>query len=76
MRKNQMLVLALVAVALWLVTRSGKALPNMGSFTPASIFNPNGGDNQVFNWDRKNLNGGYTGTMGNVSDGNAYSMGL
>lgn len=77
MRKKQLIVLAALAVGVWLVTRKKEDQEQyFGGFTPANIFNPNGGEGQVFNFNRSDLNGGYTGTLGNVSDGNAWSMGL
>ncbi len=39
-----------------------------------SIFNPNGGGADVVNYE--GTNGGYAGPLGNLADGNPYSIGL
>lgn len=77
MRKKQLIVLAALAVGVWFVSRQKQqGNESLGGFTPANIYNPNGGEGQVFNFNRSELNGGYTGTLGNASDGNVWSMGL
>lgn len=77
MKNNTLiLIVAVIAALFLLVMRKPAAAAAIGQFTPASIYNPNGGDGSLWNYDKSLLNGGYTGTMGNVSDGNAYSMGL
>ncbi len=69
--------LAAVAAAMYLIGRAAVKQPVvLGEFSyNDAIYNPNGGPGVLYNY-RSELNGGYSGGLGNLADGNPYSIGL
>lgn len=79
MNKNIMLAAAVVLGLFYLLGRQAKAAEArapLGQFSDYSnIYNPNGGTTKLYNYNG-GTNGGYGGALGNLADGNPYSIGL
>lgn len=77
MTKSKLIGLALLAAIAYVVARMASKQPApLGQFTEyGNIYNPNGGATALYNY-QTTRNGGYAGPLGNLADGNPYSIGL